>query len=136
MVPHVKLVLISSTKMNPEKRTILPGLAFKGFASRYQRPELSEGFQDVTEVAFKVRASHAIAILERLLIEDLASSSMVAKPNGRYGLRIGFEELGRKKDIVHELPCGLHAFSRLRLQRVIPILRRIDHTTRCTTGAT
>jgi hypothetical protein len=94
MVSHVKLVLISSTKMNPEKRTILPSLAFQGFASRYQRPELSEGFQDVTEVAFKVGASHAIAILKRLLIEDSATSSMEAKPSGRYGLGIGFEELG------------------------------------------
>lgn len=40
--------------MNPEKRTILPGMAFKGFTSRYQRPALSEGLQDITEVKFKV----------------------------------------------------------------------------------
>ena len=43
-------------QMNPEKRDILPSMAFKGFASRYQRPQLSEGFQDITEVAFKVRS--------------------------------------------------------------------------------
>jgi bifunctional polynucleotide phosphatase/kinase len=40
--------------MNPEKRTILPSQAFKGFSSRYQRPALSEGFQDITEMEFKV----------------------------------------------------------------------------------
>ncbi|KAG4437592.1 hypothetical protein IFR05_006931 [Cadophora sp. M221] len=39
--------------MNPEKRTILPGMAFRSFATRYKRPELNEGFQDITEVAFK-----------------------------------------------------------------------------------
>jgi bifunctional polynucleotide phosphatase/kinase len=49
---HVKLK--GFLQMNPEKRTILPGLAFKGFSSRYQKPTLSEGFQDITEVAFKV----------------------------------------------------------------------------------
>ena len=43
------------SQMNPEKRAILPNLAFRGFASRYQRPAASEGFQDVTEVAFAVR---------------------------------------------------------------------------------
>jgi hypothetical protein len=41
--------------MNPEKRAILPGLAFRGFSSRYQPPALSEGFQDITDVAFTVR---------------------------------------------------------------------------------
>jgi hypothetical protein len=49
---HVKLK--GFLQMNPEKRTVLPGLAFKGFSSRYQKPTLSEGFQDITEVAFKV----------------------------------------------------------------------------------
>jgi bifunctional polynucleotide phosphatase/kinase len=40
--------------MNPEKRTLLPSQAFFGYVSRYQRPELSEGFQDITEVKFQV----------------------------------------------------------------------------------
>lgn len=40
--------------MNPEKRALVPSLAISGFASRYHRPELSEGFQDITEVRFKV----------------------------------------------------------------------------------
>ena len=43
--------------MNPEKRTILPGMAFSGFASRYKKPEISEGFQDLTDVQFKFRGT-------------------------------------------------------------------------------
>jgi hypothetical protein len=52
-------VFTDATQMNPEKRPILPDLAFRGFSSRYQRPSLSEGFEDITEVAFKVGSSHA-----------------------------------------------------------------------------
>lgn len=48
--------------MNPEKRSILPGLAFKGFTSKYRRPQLHEGFQDITEVAFQVSSQHAATI--------------------------------------------------------------------------
>lgn len=43
------------SQMNPERRGILPSLAFRGFASRYQRPGIAEGFQDITEVEFTVR---------------------------------------------------------------------------------
>lgn len=43
--------------MNPEKRKILPGIAFGGYASRYKKPEISEGFQDMLEVSFKVSAA-------------------------------------------------------------------------------
>lgn len=42
--------------MNPENRTLLPGQAFQGFASRYQQPDLSEGFQDIVEITFQVQA--------------------------------------------------------------------------------
>jgi hypothetical protein len=52
--------LLVTQQMNPEKRSILPSLAFRGFSSRYQRPDLAEGFQDITELAFKVCPSHAI----------------------------------------------------------------------------
>ncbi|KAH7356726.1 polynucleotide kinase 3 phosphatase [Rhexocercosporidium sp. MPI-PUGE-AT-0058] len=50
---HNDAVRALNNTMNPEKRTILPGMAFRSFASRYKRPELNEGFQDITEVAFK-----------------------------------------------------------------------------------
>jgi hypothetical protein len=46
--------LIRFSQMNPEKRAILPSLAFNGFRSRYQQPVLSEGFKDIIEVDFRV----------------------------------------------------------------------------------
>ncbi|EAT87754.1 hypothetical protein SNOG_05363 [Parastagonospora nodorum SN15] len=39
---------------NPEKRTILPKLAFTGFASRYREPKLSEGFTEITMIDFEL----------------------------------------------------------------------------------
>ncbi|KAK3706743.1 DNA kinase/phosphatase Pnk1 [Vermiconidia calcicola] len=39
--------------MNPEKRMMLPKVAFTGFASRYREPKVEEGFQDITKVDFK-----------------------------------------------------------------------------------
>ncbi|KAL2073223.1 hypothetical protein VTL71DRAFT_10547 [Oculimacula yallundae] len=50
---HNDAVRALNNNMNPEKRTILPGMAFRSFATRYKRPELNEGFQDITEVGFK-----------------------------------------------------------------------------------
>lgn len=41
-------------QMNPESRTMLPKMAFTGFASRYREPTLDEGFDDITKVNFKV----------------------------------------------------------------------------------
>jgi len=42
-------------KLNPEKRTMLPRMAFTSFAGRYKEPKVQEGFQDITRVEFKVR---------------------------------------------------------------------------------
>jgi hypothetical protein len=42
-------------QMNPESRTMLPKMAFTGFASRYREPTVDEGFEDITKVNFKVR---------------------------------------------------------------------------------
>lgn len=49
--------------MNPESRTMLPKLAFTGFAARYREPKVEEGFDDVTKVDFKVRVPLACAAL-------------------------------------------------------------------------
>jgi bifunctional polynucleotide phosphatase/kinase len=49
-------------QFNPEKRTILPRIAFSGFASRFVEPELSEGFQDMTRVEFQVRGSNSLPL--------------------------------------------------------------------------
>jgi bifunctional polynucleotide phosphatase/kinase len=38
--------------MNPEKRELLPGIAFKSYQGRFQEPKLSEGFDDLTKVDF------------------------------------------------------------------------------------
>jgi len=38
---------------NPEKRTILPRLAFTGYAARFTEPKLNEGFQEIIPVDFQ-----------------------------------------------------------------------------------
>lgn len=40
--------------MNPEKRDMLPKVAFAGFSSRYREPTVKEGFQDIVKVNFEV----------------------------------------------------------------------------------
>ena len=40
--------------MNPEKRSMLPKMAFTSFVSRYREPKAEEGFQDITKVDFEV----------------------------------------------------------------------------------
>ena len=47
----------ANAKFNPEKRTMLPYVAFAGFASRFKEPKLTEGFQDLLSVEFEVRVS-------------------------------------------------------------------------------
>ncbi|OAK95989.1 PNK3P-domain-containing protein [Phaeosphaeriaceae sp. SRC1lsM3a] len=44
-------------EMNPEDRTILPRLAFTGFASRYREPKLSEGFTEIIKTDFEFEGS-------------------------------------------------------------------------------
>lgn len=43
--------------MNPEARTMLPGIAFAGFQSRFREPQMEEGFADITTVDFEVCSS-------------------------------------------------------------------------------
>lgn len=43
--------------MNPERRELLPKMAFTGFASRYREPTLKEGFQDITKVDFRFKGT-------------------------------------------------------------------------------
>lgn len=56
---HNDVVRALNNVMNPEKRMILPSMAFRGFMSRYKKPELNEGFQDITKVAFRFNGSEA-----------------------------------------------------------------------------
>jgi len=39
--------------MNPEKRTVLPRVAFTSYASRFNKPDVNEGFKDLTEIEFQ-----------------------------------------------------------------------------------
>ncbi|OBT51128.1 hypothetical protein VE04_07182, partial [Pseudogymnoascus sp. 24MN13] len=50
---HNDVVRALNLEMNPEKRTILPNIAFTSFNSRYSPPTLKEGFKEITEVKFK-----------------------------------------------------------------------------------
>ncbi|KAJ8109817.1 hypothetical protein OPT61_g7175 [Boeremia exigua] len=44
---------------NPEKRSMLPKLAFTSFASRYRAPKLEEGFKEIIKVDFEFTGSDA-----------------------------------------------------------------------------
>lgn len=48
---------LNETLFTPEKRSMLPGMAFSGFTSRYREPKLSEGFQDIIEVPFRFQGN-------------------------------------------------------------------------------
>ncbi|RKF53945.1 Bifunctional polynucleotide phosphatase/kinase [Erysiphe neolycopersici] len=56
---HNDIVRALNDNMNPEKRTILPGIAFNGYKKKFQPPKLDEGFQDIIEVPFKFHGSTA-----------------------------------------------------------------------------
>lgn len=49
-----RLANASPQTMNPEHRSMLPKMAFTGFAARYREPRVEEGFEDITKVDFKV----------------------------------------------------------------------------------
>lgn len=44
--------------MNPEKRQLLPKVAFTSYAARFQQPLLSEGFLDMLAVDFVLEGSN------------------------------------------------------------------------------
>ena len=52
--------------MNPEKRTMLPKVAFTGFAARYREPKAEEGFQDITKVHFKVSRRRSACVCVKI----------------------------------------------------------------------
>ncbi|OBT46568.1 hypothetical protein VE00_01861 [Pseudogymnoascus sp. WSF 3629] len=54
---HNDVVRALNREMNPEKRTILPNIAFTSFNSKYRPPTLQEGFKEVTEVKFQFRGT-------------------------------------------------------------------------------
>lgn len=54
--------------MNPEQRTLLPNMAFTGFISRYRPPQVSEGFEDITEIKFQASLLFHILDWQYLLL--------------------------------------------------------------------
>lgn len=49
--------------LNPEGRTQLPGIAFSGFRSKFQAPQLKEGFDEVVELKFEWEGGEAEKIV-------------------------------------------------------------------------
>ncbi|KAK6334260.1 hypothetical protein TWF730_003474 [Orbilia blumenaviensis] len=47
------------SSLNPEKRTSVGSMAFKTFKSKFQEPDLGEGFKDITVVDFEFRGTDA-----------------------------------------------------------------------------
>ena len=75
--------------MNPENRSILPPMAFRSFASRYVKPALSEGFQDITDVEFMV--GNKLLLLQRECIATYKKISLKERQNnGLSGPSTGF----------------------------------------------
>ncbi|TAQ85076.1 hypothetical protein B7494_g6595 [Chlorociboria aeruginascens] len=106
---HNDVVRALNSTMNPEKRTMLPRMAFTGFASRYQRPQLSEGFQDITEVAFKVRPP---CKRKNRKTYGIQCSSMELKRNNKFGLDIGLEPESRRMTcMTYLLRCAFTQFA-------------------------
>ncbi|TPX18791.1 uncharacterized protein E0L32_011540 [Thyridium curvatum] len=54
---HNDTVRALNSSMNPETRTSLPQIAFRGFSSRFKEPKEKEGFQDIVELEFKFRGT-------------------------------------------------------------------------------
>ena len=75
--------------MNPEKRALLPKMAFSGFAARYREPSAAEGFQDITRVDFKVCAGLQA---EWLWCANVVSSLRVLRSRKRNGESTGFPD--------------------------------------------
>jgi hypothetical protein len=75
---------------NPENRTILPKMAFTGYASRYRQPKLLEGFTDITTVDFKVSTAKRRMNSK---CADPFGSWMAPKSRSKYGASIGFSRI-------------------------------------------
>lgn len=58
----------ASPKMNPEKRTLLPKVAFTSFVSRYKPPKIDEGFEDIMRVDFQVSHTPHTSLASFLVI--------------------------------------------------------------------
>jgi hypothetical protein len=83
-------VLTDALQTNPENRTLLPRMAFTGFASRYRQPTLLEGFTDITTVHFRVSTHQPRGTGAIKTHANQVESSMALKSRGKFGASIGF----------------------------------------------
>lgn len=51
---------LAGDAFNPENRSILPHLAFSSYASRFKKPSMTEGFDDIITLEFQVRDLYII----------------------------------------------------------------------------
>ena len=54
---HNDAVRSQNKLLNPDNREALPRIAFNGFFAKFRKPEATEGFSDITEVAFTFRGT-------------------------------------------------------------------------------
>ncbi|KAI9923655.1 hypothetical protein MW887_008477 [Aspergillus wentii] len=54
---HNNAVRAANQALNPESRTLLPGIAFGDFSRRFKEPSLDEGFKDIIRVDFRFRGN-------------------------------------------------------------------------------
>lgn len=54
---HNDAVRAANRDLNPESRTLLPGMAFADFARRFREPDAAEGFEDIVRVDFRFEGS-------------------------------------------------------------------------------
>ncbi|RAH72675.1 putative DNA 3'-phosphatase Tpp1 [Aspergillus aculeatinus CBS 121060] len=52
---HNNAVRAANLSLNPESRTLLPGIAFGDFLRRFKEPSMDEGFKDIIRVEFQFR---------------------------------------------------------------------------------
>ncbi|PYH99159.1 polynucleotide kinase 3'-phosphatase [Aspergillus ellipticus CBS 707.79] len=52
---HNDAVRAANQTLNPESRSLLPGIAFGDFLRRFKEPAMDEGFQDIIRVEFRFR---------------------------------------------------------------------------------
>lgn len=54
---------LAGDAFNPENRSILPPVAFSSYASRFKKPSMTEGFDDIITLEFQVRYLYIILTL-------------------------------------------------------------------------
>ena len=90
--------------MNPELRTMLPKMAFGGFAARYREPNIEEGFEDITRVDFKVRVALNGTSFDVLLTRN--HSLRAQKSRKPFGVSTGSREPWSVTSRVTTLPLA------------------------------